>query len=260
MQFKHLTALERSLAVLSVGVIGSVGITAAHELVHKTDAVSKSFGRLGLANVFYTHFEINHIRGHHVYFGTDRDESTARRGESLYSFLLRTVPGCLRLSWALEARRLRKRGGHVVSSRNLMLHFLVLQLMYFAVLWIMAGRMSMLFFLGQAAIAVFMLEAVAYIKHYGLLRERLPDGKYGAVSSVHSWDAYYRFSNYLEFQLQRHADHHATPKKPHEELQISTTAPRLPAGYPVMISIAMIPPLWRRIMDPLLPHKAESPE
>jgi alkane 1-monooxygenase len=133
--------------------------------------------------------------------------------------------------------------------------FLMFQLSYLATLWMLAGRASLLLFIGQASIAVFMLEAVAYVKHYGLCREKMPDGKYGAGSAIHSWDTYYRFSNYLEFQLQRHADHHAAPRKPHEELKISNAAPRLPAGYPVMISIAMIPPLWRRLMDPLLPKK-----
>ena len=255
LRFKNSSTIEQSLMVLSVGVIGSIGVTAAHELVHKTDTLSKVLGRLGLANLCYLHFEINHIQGHHVYFGTDKDESTSWRGESLYSFVIRTVPRCFRLSWNLEVKRLVNRGKRIVSTRNLMLLFLVFQLSYLAALWMLAGRASLLLFVGQAAIAVFMLEAVAYVKHYGLYREKMADGKYGAGSAVHSWDTYYRFSNYLEFQLQRHADHHAAPRKPHEELQFSNSAPRLPAGYPVMISIAMIPPLWRRLMDPVLPQK-----
>ena len=258
LRFKNSSTVEQLLMMLSVGVIGSIGITAAHELVHKTDTLSKVFGRLGLVNVCYLHFEIAHIQGHHVHFGTDKDESTAWRGESVYSFVLRTVPRCFRLAWTLETKRLVNRGKRIVSSRNLMLLFLVFQLSYFAVLWVLDGRASLLFFIGQATIAVFMLEAVSYVKHYGLYRERMPDGKYGAGSALHSWDTYYRFSNYLEFQLQRHADHHAAPRKPHEELLISTAAPRLPAGYPVMISIAMIPPLWRRLMDHVLPQKTDE--
>jgi alkane 1-monooxygenase len=258
LRFKNSSTLEQSLMVLSVGVIGSIGVTAAHELVHKTDTLSKVFGRLGLANVCYLHFEINHIQGHHVHFGTDKDESTAWRGESLYSFVFRTIPRCLQFSWNLETKKLKNRGNRIFSSRNLMLLFLVFQLSYLAVLWMLDGRASLLLFVGQAAIAVFMLEAVSYVKHYGLSRERMPDGKYGAGSAIHSWDSYYRVSNYLEFQLQRHADHHAVPRRPHEELHISPAAPRLPAGYSVMISIAMIPPLWRRLMDPVLPQKRMS--
>ena len=69
--FAELTTGEKLFVTLSVGMIGSIGITAAHELVHKPDGLSKAFGRLGLVNVCYLHFEISHIQGHHVRVGTE---------------------------------------------------------------------------------------------------------------------------------------------------------------------------------------------
>jgi alkane 1-monooxygenase len=249
LRIAHLTDLERGLITISVGMIGSISITAAHELVHKSGALQKSFARLGLLNVHYPHFEINHIECHHVWIGTDRDESTAWRGESLYHFIARTVPGCLALSWRLEMQRLRHRGIALISRSNRMLSKAITQLLYVAVIGTISGLQGLLFFFGQAAVAVFMLESVSFIEHYGLMRERLPNGRYASMTPSHSWDSYKRFSNYLEFQLQRHADHHSTPTKAQELLRRSPDAPKLPAGYPVMITLAMVPPLWRAIMD-----------
>jgi alkane 1-monooxygenase len=95
-----------------------------------------------------------------------------------------------------------------------------------------------------------MLESVAYIEHYGLLRAKDADGKYEAMSPAHSWDCYGRFSNYLVFQLQRHADHHSHPTREFARLHTAGDAPRLPIGYPLLIGVAMVPHWWRRMMDP----------
>lgn len=253
---RGMTFLEAALAAFSLGMIGSIAITAAHELVHKSSFVEKAFGRLGLADVCYLHFEINHLRGHHVQVGTPKDESTAWKGESLYAFVYRTVPRCMSLSWRLETQRLKGKGRSIWSADNLMLQFAVIQTIYISVLAMLGSWPALVFFLVQSAVAIFMLESVAYIEHYGLLRDRLLHDRYGNMTPAHSWDSYYRFSNYLEFHLQRHADHHATPTKSYAELQpVPQESPRLPAGYPMMISLAMAPPLWRRIIDPRIPAK-----
>jgi alkane 1-monooxygenase len=251
--FTQLTTFEKCLVGFSVGIIGSIGITAAHELIHKSGGVQKFFGRLGLLNVFYPHFEINHIESHHVWMCTDHDQSTAPRGESLYHFVARTIPGCLSVSWSLEIRRLRHRGHSVLSLRNRMLRYLIVQLAYLAALTAVAGGFGLMLFFFQAGVAVFMLESVSYIEHYGLRRGRMDNGRYAPMTPTHSWDSYHRFSNYLEFHLQRHADHHTAPAKSHYVLQRRIGALRLPAGYPVMIGLAMIPPLWRYVMHGRLP-------
>ena len=217
--FASLPTSEKLFAVLSVGMIGSIGITAAHELVHKPDSLSKRFGRLGLANVCYLHFEINHIQGHHIRVGTQDDQSTAWFGESLYKFFFRTIPGCLRLSWELERRRLRRRGVPTISSDNQMIQFAFLQGAYIGAIWYVGKWPGVSLFLLQAVIAVGMLETTAYIEHYGLLRSKGPDGRYEPMSPSNSWDCYGRFSNYLVFQLQRHADHHSHPTRDFLQLE-----------------------------------------
>jgi alkane 1-monooxygenase len=247
--FHSLSMAEKVSMVLAVGIIGSIGITAAHELVHKLRGVPKIFGRLGLANVCYLHFEIAHIQGHHVRVGTKDDMSTAWFGESLYLFVFRTVPGCLRLSWDLERQRLNRHGLALLSFNNQMIQFAFLQSVYVGVAWFLGSWNGITFFFLEAAVAVFMLETTAYIEHYGLLRAKHTDGRYAPMSPENSWDCYGRFSNYLVFQLQRHADHHSYPTRPFSNLQTASEAPKLPVGYPLLIGIAMIPPLWRRTMD-----------
>lgn len=231
-------------------MIGSIGITAAHELVHKPRGFSKVFGRLGLSNVCYLHFEIHHIQGHHVLVGTEADKSTAWLGESLYRFLFRTVPGSVKESWEFESQRLHRRRISILSFRNQLFQFGLFQTVYVGAIYYLGGWMGVGFFFVQAGIAVFMLETVSYIEHYGLLRNKRSDGKYEPMSPANSWDCYGRFSNYLVFQLQRHADHHAYPTRSFSDLHTWDEAPKLPLGYPWLIGIALVPFLWRRMMDP----------
>jgi alkane 1-monooxygenase len=131
-----------------------------------------------------------------------------------------------------------------------MLQFALLQCAYVAAVWFYGGWTGVTVFLLEAGIAVFLLETVAYVEHYGLVRAKNADGKCEPMSPEHSWDCYGRFSNYLVFQLQRHADHHSYPTRPLFSLQAACDAQKLPVGYPLLIGIAMVPPLWRKIMDP----------
>ena len=107
-------------------------------------------------------------------------------------------------------------------------------------------------FLVQAFVAVWQLELVNYIEHYGLTRKHLGGGKYEHVLPRHSWNSARMASNWLLINLQRHSDHHYKPDRRFPLLQNHTEAdaPQLPYGYPVMTMLAMIPPLWRRFMNP----------
>ena len=81
------------------------------------------------------------------------------------------------------------------------------------------------------------------------LRGKRADGSYVRCSPADSWNSDHVVSNLFLYQLQRHSDHHANPKLRYQSLRSAAEAPQLPAGYAVMIVIAWIPPLWRRVMD-----------
>jgi alkane 1-monooxygenase len=112
--------------------------------------------------------------------------------------------------------------------------------------------MGVLFFVVQSAVAILLLETINYVEHYGLMRKEKSPGKYERVQPHHSWNANHRVSNYWLFNLQRHADHHAWASRPYHLLRTTEEGPQLPYGYPTMLLMAFLPPVWRKVMDPLV--------
>jgi alkane 1-monooxygenase len=237
--------------LVSVGVVsGGLGITAAHELIHKTATFERLLGQALLWNACYMHFYIEHLIGHHSRVATPEDPASARYGETLWAFLPRTVVGSWRSAWGLEVARLARAGHGAWSLRNRMLAYAALPLAGAGLLALAWGPAAGAFFLGQGVLAFLLLEAVNYVEHYGLERRPLPSGRFERVTDSHSWASGLRLSNWLTFQLQRHADHHTHPARRYEELRFSPESPVLPTGYPGMIWLALVPPLWRRVMHP----------
>lgn len=233
------SAFELVFSMLSLGVAGSISITASHELTHKRDPFRRWMARFGLSLVCYGHFEYNHVYGHHKDAATDEDNHTAWADESFYTYLLRTVQGGFTFCLRPENKRYR------------MIQFFVFSILIVVLLGVFVSLQAVILFLGQAVIAVLALEATAYIEHYGLMRQ-FRNSKLEPMSLHHSWDSYHRFSNYIAFMLPRHADHHKSASKDYFLLQSNNQSPTLPFGYPVMILVALVPPLWKKIMDPLL--------
>ena len=102
----------------------------------------------------------------------------------------------------------------------------------------------------QAAVGIMLLEIVNYLEHYGMLRRKEHTGRWERVRPSHSWNSNNLATNVLLYHLQRHSDHHANPTRRYQALRDFEEAPVLPTGYAGMILLALIPPLWFRIMDP----------
>jgi alkane 1-monooxygenase len=238
-------------ATLAMGVVsGAVGITFAHELVHRSHPFERALGEILLASVCYTHFAIEHVHGHHRYVGTPNDPATARLGESFYRFLPRTLVGSLTSAWHLEAERLARRRRGPWSPANRMLRYAATQLALFPAIWSIFGAAGVVLFAGQAALACSILEVINYVEHYGLVRRQLAPGEYERIAPQHSWDSSYRLSNWMLINLARHSDHHCMAAKRYQSLELLPQAPQLPAGYGAMFLLALVPPLWFRVMNP----------
>lgn len=252
--------LEAIGMIVSVGIItGGLGITIAHELFHRPQPLAKFLGHLNLVLVGYAHYAIEHISGHHVYVATPRDPVTGRRGESLYAFLARVVVDEARSAWRIEGERLRRRKRPVLSLSNRILRLVAIEIAFVIALAGLFGPLGVLFWAAQSLVAICLLETVNYVEHYGLLRREVSPGRYEPVDARHSWDADQRLSNLLLFNLQRHADHHSHPSTPYQALQHLHASPKLPTGYPGMIVVAAIPPLYRRVMHPRLDAFRQGP-
>ncbi|MBM9624303.1 alkane 1-monooxygenase [Streptomyces zhihengii] len=234
---------------LTTGVVAGVAINTAHELGHKKEANERLLARIALAQTAYGHFYVEHNHGHHVRVATREDPASSRLGESFWGFLPRTVYGGAVSAWQLEARRLRRRGRLVWSPHNDVLTAWAGTFALFASLAVAFGSAVLPYLVVQAVAGIVLLESVNYLEHYGLLRQRRPDGRYERVAPRHSWNSNNTTSNIFLYQLQRHSDHHANPLRRYQTLRHVDEAPQLPSGYATMIVVAWIPPLWRHVMD-----------
>jgi len=237
------------LGLAAGGICGSQGISFAHELGHSRSRLDRALGWALMSSVLYAHFMVEHYRGHHPRAATWDDPASARRGESLWRFLPRTVSGQARSAWALEAARLRqhRRGW----ARSPLLWATAAQVAGLAALWAVWGPKAAGFWLVQAAYAVFLLETVNYIEHYGLVRATDARGRREAFAVQHAWNADHGLTNAVIANLQRHSDHHMHAWKPYPSLQ-ALPGPQLPTGYAGCLFIAAMPPLWFRLMHPRL--------
>jgi alkane 1-monooxygenase len=248
----HLVLHQKIGLMASVGMVtGAVGIVFAHELIHQANRWEQRLGEWLLMTVLYAHFKSEHVIVHHRYVGTPRDPVTARYNESFYHFFARVLPGCLISAWRAEAERLAIRKLPHWHWSNPFWRYAIGQTLVLAAASAIGGWAGIGFFVLQAFVAVAVLEQVNYTEHYGLTRLKLPNGKYEPVRAHHSWNAAHRVTNYLLINLQRHSDHHARPDRRYPLLQTygEETAPQLPYGYPVMTGLALVPSLWRRVMN-----------
>ncbi len=235
---------------LSMGAIGGVvAINAAHELIHRSHRVERGAGAVLLASVCYGAFKVEHVRGHHLWVGTDRDSASAHRGQSLYAFVPRSMLGTVRSAWRLEAMRLERLGQAALSLANENLRLAILSTLFVLVIGWAFGLFAMAFVLTVSLLSIVELEIINYIEHYGLRRKILANGLPEPVEPRHSWNANSRIINSFLFNLQRHSDHHAHAGKRFPALSGQVDAPILPAGYGAMILLALFPRWWKMVMD-----------
>ena len=248
----HLGTLEKLGIFFGMGVVsGTIGITYAHELMHQKSKPERWLGDLLMASVLYSHFRSEHLRVHHLHVGTPKDAVTARYNEGFHRYFPRVLIQCARSAWAAEAAMLARKNLAPRHRSNPFWRYAALQTGMLTLAFLLGGWAGVGLFTLQAFIAVWQLELVDYVEHYGLTRRHLGAGKYEHVLPRHSWNAAHKASNWLLINLQRHSDHHTKPDRRFPLLQSHTedAAPQLPYSYPTMTALAMIPPLWKRVMN-----------
>ena len=218
----ELSVVDKIGLAVSIGCIGGIGINTAHELGHKKESHERWLSKIALA-------------------------------QSFYQFWPRTVLGSLRSAWRLERKRYARRGRHPYRIGNDVLNaWLMSAVLWGAMIaWLGVGILPYLVI--QAVVGFSLLEVVNYMEHYGMLRQKRggPDReRYERVDPSHSWNSNNIATNVLLYHLQRHSDHHANPTRRYQTLRDFAESPVLPTGYAGMIVLALVPPLWRRVMDP----------
>ena len=248
-----LSTVDKVGLAVSIGCIGGIGINTAHELGHKREANERWLSKIALAQSFYGHFYIEHNRGHHVRVATPEDPASSRVGESFYQFWPRTVVGSLRSAWRLEKRRYARKQQHPFRLGNDVLNAWLMSAVLWGALVAWLGPVLLPYLLIQAVVGFSLLEVVNYMEHYGMLRQKVGVGarqRYERVDPTHSWNSNNIATNVLLYHLQRHSDHHANPTRRYQALRDFEESPVLPTGYAGMIVLAIVPAIWRRVMDP----------
>lgn len=233
---RNITGIELVLKSLAVGIsAGGIGINCAHELGHRSKKSYQNFAKLLLFTSGYMHFFTEHNKGHHRHVSTPQDPASSRYNESLYAFLPRTIVNSLISAFKIDKKE--------VSL------FLAIEICFAILLGFTLGAYSVLAYILISITGILMLEVVNYIEHYGL--ERKFNGKrYEKTTAKHSWDSDYFFSSVHLFNLSLHSDHHALASKKFYDLKPNSDAPQMPTGYAGMMLLALIPPLWFKVMNP----------
>lgn len=252
-QTDHLSWWEEWTLFAFLGILsGTVGINYSHELMHQRPKVERWMADILLASVLYSHFRSEHLLVHHRYVATPRDPVTARYNEHFWRFFPRVLRECYVSAFNAEKAMLARKNKPWTDLSNPFFRYWALQVGFVLAAFLIGGFWGGFLFVVQAFWAVFQLELVNYVEHYGLTRKHLGNGKYEHVLPRHSWNAAHRASNWLLINLQRHSDHHYKPDRRFPLLQTYSDddAPQLPYGYPVMTMVALFPRVWRKVMNP----------
>lgn len=250
MQEPDLSIWDKVGRIGSMGLLcGTFGINIGHELGHRHTVFEQTLAKMALLTSLYMHFFIEHNKGHHKMVATPNDPSSARYGEPLYAFWPRTILFTHISAWHIANEEQRKKGEPVLSLGNQMLQLQLIQILFLALLIWLFGWQITGYFIIAAFIGILLLETVNYIEHYGLSRKSVGNGKFERALPQHSWNSNHIIGRLMLFELSRHSDHHYTASRKYQILRHHAHAPQMPTGYPGMMILSLVPPLWFYIMN-----------
>ncbi len=242
--------------VLSMGIVlGTNGINVAHELGHRDSLVHRIMAKTLLLPSHYMHFYIEHNFGHHAHAATAEDPATARFNQSVYSFWITSTLRQYGSAWKLQKQLLKRDKTSFLSFKNDMLWYTAIQISYLIAVFFIFGALGLLIAFCSGVVGFLMLETVNYIEHYGLMRKKLPSGRYERVREVHSWNSNHVIGRIVLYELTRHSDHHFKSSKKYQVLDYHDISPQMPYGYPTSMVLSFIPPLWFKLMNPRIPKE-----
>lgn len=239
--------------ILSLGMgMTALTLSAGHELIHREKPIERLCGSFLFALVCNAVFCVEHIRGHHVNAATPLDAAYANFNQSFYHYFPRTLKNAYINAWRVEKKRLNRKGHLVLSWRNEMISWHLVTLVIAIIYYFFFGLFGLIFFIGQGFVALTIHCIVNYIQHYGLKRRKLDDGRYEKFSTAHAWNCNFFMSNMAFLHFPNHTDHHLNPRCPYQHLRHCEKSPQMPMGYIGMVFMTMIPPLWFKVMNPLV--------
>ena len=239
--------------ILSASIVMATnGINVGHELGHRKSLLSRTCSKLLYLPCQYMHFFIEHNWGHHINVATPNDPATAKYRQNLYSFWISSVTKTYISAWKIQLKLLKISKKGFFSFKNDMIFYTLFQLLFLIFIYFNYGFIVTIYSIIMSIVSFLFLETINYIEHYGLQRQMKPNGKYERVRPHHSWNSNHTVGRIILYELTRHSDHHFKASKKYQVLESVQDSPQLPYGYPTSILISFFPPLWFRIMNPLV--------
>jgi len=241
--------------ILSASIVMATnGINVGHELGHRKSLFSRTCSKLLYLPCQYMHFFIEHNYGHHINVATPNDPATAKYKQNLYSFWISSVTKTYISAWKIQLKLLRVSKLSFISIKNDMIFYTLFQVSFLIFIYLNYGLIITIYSVFMSVVSFLFLETINYVEHYGLLRKINSNGRYERVKPHHSWNSNHTIGRITLYELTRHSDHHFKSSKKYQVLESIEDSPQLPYGYPTSILISFFPPLWFRIMNPLVEH------
>ena len=233
-------------AVLSASLWAGLGIIYGHELSHnKKEGFFVS--RLIMALSGASHFTYAHVYNHHLDLGHEDDPATAPRGRNVYVHTWLSHVGQSKYSYDLEAKKLKNKGKSFLSLDNRwIIGYLYSLPSVFLFIW-SGGLVGLLALLVVWSLSNFLLEALNFMGHYGLIR------KEGDVEHRHSWDNDSVFTSWFFIEIGRQCDHHVRGETYFWELD-DVGGPNYGIGYFSLFVLTLVPSLFRSFVKIHLDH------
>ena len=239
--------------ILSASIVMATnGINVGHELGHRKSIIARTCSKILYLPSQYMHFYIEHNFGHHINVATPEDPATARYKQTLYSFWVTSVIRTYISAWKIQLRLLRVSKKSFLSIKNDMIFYTLFQIIFLLFIYYNFGLYLTILSLVMSVVSFLFLETINYVEHYGLLRKKELSGRYERVKPHHSWNSNHTIGRIVLYELTRHSDHHFKSSKKYQVLESLEDCPHLPYGYPTSILLSLIPPVWFRIMNPLV--------
>jgi alkane 1-monooxygenase len=244
---------------LSAGILlATNAINVAHELGHRTPYFERFMSKCLYIPCLYMHFYIEHNFGHHMNVATPNDGATAKYNQTVFSFWITSVTKQYLDAWKHQINLLSAKKNSFFSVKNDMLWYHLIQPTYLFGVFYFFSIDTMLFAIAIGVVSFLFLESINYIEHYGLRRFKTASGRYERVQPQHSWNSNFNIGRIVLYELTRHSDHHYKSSKKYQVLNSYEQSPTLPLGYPASILLSFIPPLWFKIMNPLVPKEMKE--
>ena len=244
---------------LSAGILlATNAINVAHELGHRTPYFERFMSKCLYMPCLYMHFYIEHNFGHHMNVATPKDGATAKYNQTVFSFWVTSVTRQYADAWIRQIKLLKTEKRPFLSVKNDMLWYHLIQPTYIFGVFYFFSINAMLFAIAIGVVSFLFLESINYIEHYGLRRFKTSSGRYERVQPHHSWNSNFNIGRIVLYELTRHSDHHFKSSKKYQLLNSYDQSPTLPFGYPASILLSLVPPLWFKIMNPLVPKEMKE--